>query len=155
MFFKEKMLGKDQLEYSLNSTEQREPQVCWFSGVVVGFGIGLIGEYDNAKDDAEIMPRKQTGQRPAGVLLCAQSNLEHYMMIQRVMQDRGICSRLPCYVFFLCMLTQQEVVTPYTPRIFAISAPPAREGQMDRLFLQKEHFTYKSQVKKQKQSKCK
>ena len=48
MFFKEKMLGKDQLEYSLNSTEQREPQVCWFSGVVVGFGIGLIGEYDNA-----------------------------------------------------------------------------------------------------------
>ena len=47
--------------------------VCWFSEVVVGVGIGLIGEYDGAKDDA--------GERPAGVLLCARSNLEDYMMI--------------------------------------------------------------------------
>ena len=47
--------------------------VCWFSEVVVGVGIGLIGEYDDAKDDA--------GERPAGVLLCTRSNLEDYMMI--------------------------------------------------------------------------
>ena len=39
----------------------------------VPLGLGLIGEYDDAKDDA--------GERPAGVLLCTRSNLEDYMMI--------------------------------------------------------------------------
>ena len=37
-------------------------------------------------------------------------------------------------------------------RNFAISTPPAREGQLDRLFLHKEHFIYKLSVKRQKNS---
>ena len=35
-------------------------------------------------------------------------------------------------------------------RNFAISTPPAKEGQLDRLFLHKEHFIYKLSVKRQK-----
>ena len=67
MFFKEKMLGKDQLEHFWNSTDLSFriarthglcKLVCWFSRVVMGVGIGLIGEYDDAKDDAEILSRK-------------------------------------------------------------------------------------------------
>ena len=41
-------------------------------------------------------------------------------------------------------------MTPYMWRNFAISTPPAREGQLDRLFLHKEHFIYKLSVKRQK-----
>ena len=41
-------------------------------------------------------------------------------------------------------------MTPYTWRNFTIGAPLARECQMGRLFLQKDHFTYKLLVKKQK-----
>ena len=41
-------------------------------------------------------------------------------------------------------------MTPYTWRNFAISSPPAREGQLDRLFLHKELFVYKLSVKRQK-----
>ena len=41
-------------------------------------------------------------------------------------------------------------MTPYTPRNFAIGGPTAREGQLDRFFLQKWHFIYKLSVKKQR-----
>ena len=40
--------------------------------------------------------------------------------------------------------------TPYTARNFAIGGPTAREGQLDRFFLQKRHFIYKLSVKKQR-----
>ena len=43
----------------------------------MGVGIGLTGEYDDAKDDAE----DKTGERTAGVLLFVGSNLEDYKMI--------------------------------------------------------------------------
>ena len=46
-------------------------------------------------------------------------------------------SRLPCYVFYICPLTQQEVGTPYRRRTFAIGIPTAIIGQMDPFFLQK------------------
>ena len=42
------------------------------------------------------------------------------------------------------------MVTPYTARNFAIDSPKAREGQLDRFFLQKWHFIYKLSVKKQR-----
>ena len=41
-------------------------------------------------------------------------------------------------------------MTPYTARNFAIGSPKAREGQLDRFFLQKWHFIYKLSVKKQR-----
>ena len=41
-------------------------------------------------------------------------------------------------------------MTPYTPRNFAIGSPTAREGQLDRFFLQKWHFIYQLSVKKQR-----
>ena len=41
-------------------------------------------------------------------------------------------------------------MTPYTWRNFSISTPTARECQMDRLFLHKEHFIYKLSVTRQK-----
>ena len=65
MFFKEKMLVKDQLEYSLNSmdlwnsTNPRNVQIGLF--VFWGCGVALDrvnGEYDNVKDGAEILSRK-------------------------------------------------------------------------------------------------
>ena len=56
MFFKKKILGKDQLEIV---------QI----GLLVGVGMGLIGEYGDAEDDAEVLFRKYTSERPAGVLL--------------------------------------------------------------------------------------
>ena len=59
-------------------------------------------------------------------------------------------SRLPCYVFCICLLTQQEVVTPYTWRNFVNGAPTARVGQMELSFLQKRHLIYKLSVIKQK-----
>ena len=40
-------------------------------------------------------------------------------------------------------------MTPYTWRTFVNGAPTAREGQMERFFLQKRHFIYKLSVKKQ------
>ena len=40
-------------------------------------------------------------------------------------------------------------MTPYTWRTFVNEAPTAREGQMERFFLQKRHFIYKLSVKKQ------
>ena len=41
-------------------------------------------------------------------------------------------------------------MTPYTAKNFAIGGPTAREGQLDRFFLQKWHFIYKLSVKKQR-----
>ena len=41
-------------------------------------------------------------------------------------------------------------MTPYTWRNFVNGAPMAREGQLDRFFLQKRHSIYKLSVKKQK-----
>ena len=45
-------------------------------------------------------------------------------------------SRLTCYVFCTCMLTQQEVVTPYMWRTFTEAGSMARKAQLDRFLLQ-------------------
>ena len=43
---------------------------------------------------------------------------QKYSSIQPNTTDtmHGCSSRLPCYVFCICLLTQQEVVTPYTAK---------------------------------------
>ena len=84
-------------------------------------------------------------------MTCVSSKLCEFIFIGGLPEEkRDKRSRLPCYVFCICLLTQQEVVTPYTARNFAIGGPTAREGQLDRFFLQKWHFIYKLSVKKQR-----
>ena len=58
-------------------------------------------------------------------------------------------SRLPCSVFCICLLTEQEVVTPYTRRNFVNDTSTARKGLFDWFFLQKRHFMYTIPVQKQ------
>ena len=58
-------------------------------------------------------------------------------------------SRLPCSVFCICQLTEQEVVTPYTRRNFVNGTSTARKGLFDWFFLQKRHLIYMSPAQKQ------
>ena len=58
-------------------------------------------------------------------------------------------SRLPCSVFCICQLTEQEVVTPYTRRNFVNGTSTARKGLFDWFFLQKRHSIYISPAQKQ------
>ena len=56
---------------------------------------------------------------------------------------------MPCSVFCICQLTEQEVVTPYTRRNFVNGTSTARKGLFDWFFLQKRHSIYMSPAQKQ------